>query len=145
MSLEAKIQALLAHAEPLRPLDEDDPAKAPLAGIVDEINRLRAKQERIALLGPEMDRTELPDGWTLVTHATPSGNAREEGADALPTIEERLEALVREPQGRSMTKAEVIGAKQRLLAEVEKLGLKLDRRSSVQTMAGEIAKAWEAQ
>lgn len=42
MNTESEINRLLALAEPLRGLAEDDPAKAPLAGIVDEINRLRA-------------------------------------------------------------------------------------------------------
>ena len=44
MNIEDQITALLAEAEPLRCLPQDDPAALPLAGIVDEINRLRAIQ-----------------------------------------------------------------------------------------------------
>lgn len=44
MTLEDQIASLLAEAEPLRALAEDDPAKVPLAGIVDAINALRARQ-----------------------------------------------------------------------------------------------------
>lgn len=39
--VEAQIAALLAAAEPLRKLDDDDPRKEPLGKLVDEINRLR--------------------------------------------------------------------------------------------------------
>lgn len=49
MNIEDQIQSLADLAAPLRELDDDDPAKAPLAGIVDEINRLRAVQARNAL------------------------------------------------------------------------------------------------
>lgn len=51
MSIQARIDALLAKADPLRPLDEDDPRKEPLAGIVDEINRLRAEQSEERIRG----------------------------------------------------------------------------------------------
>jgi hypothetical protein len=44
MTIEEEITALLDKAEPLRCLPEDEPAKAPLAGIITEINRLRAIQ-----------------------------------------------------------------------------------------------------
>lgn len=44
MTIEERIAALLARAEPLRALPDDDPAKAPLTRIVDDINRLRALQ-----------------------------------------------------------------------------------------------------
>lgn len=44
MTIEQEIAALLAKAEPLRCLPEDEPAKSPLVGIIDEINRLRAVQ-----------------------------------------------------------------------------------------------------
>lgn len=46
MTTEEEIQSLLADAAPLRALDPDDPAAGPLAGIVDRINVLRAKQDR---------------------------------------------------------------------------------------------------
>jgi len=46
--LEDQIQGLLAKAEPLRALDEDDPRCAELASIVDQINRLRAKQANLS-------------------------------------------------------------------------------------------------
>jgi hypothetical protein len=44
MTIENQIAELLAQAEPLRGLAHDDPAQAPLAGIVDRINALRAEQ-----------------------------------------------------------------------------------------------------
>jgi len=37
-----RLDQLLAEANKLRGLDEDDPAKVPLAAMVDEINRIRA-------------------------------------------------------------------------------------------------------
>ena len=40
-SLESKIADLLAKAEPLRALPDDDPAKKPLTAMVDLINNLR--------------------------------------------------------------------------------------------------------
>ncbi len=46
MTIEQEIAALCAQADELRPLPEDEPAKAPLAGIIDAINALRAKQAR---------------------------------------------------------------------------------------------------
>lgn len=49
MTTEDRIQALLAKAEPLRELADDDPAKEPLAGIVDEINALRSRQAKDAM------------------------------------------------------------------------------------------------
>lgn len=48
MDIESEIGRLLALAEPLRALDEADLAKVPLAGIVDEINALRAEQSHAA-------------------------------------------------------------------------------------------------
>lgn len=45
MKFENEIQELLVIAEPLRQLDDDD-AKRPLTGIVDEINKLRVDQDR---------------------------------------------------------------------------------------------------
>jgi hypothetical protein len=42
MTIEDQIAALIAEAEPLRLLSEDDPEREPLTEIVDEINRLRA-------------------------------------------------------------------------------------------------------
>jgi hypothetical protein len=44
MTIEDQIQALLIQAEPMRDLPDDDPEKAPLAGIVDRINALRTLQ-----------------------------------------------------------------------------------------------------
>lgn len=44
MNIEAQIQSLLAEAEPMRSLPDDDPATAVLSGIVDKINALRAIQ-----------------------------------------------------------------------------------------------------
>jgi hypothetical protein len=44
MTIENQIAELLAQAEPLRALDDDDEAKEPLRLIVDRINALRAEQ-----------------------------------------------------------------------------------------------------
>ena len=44
MTIETEIDRLLKLAEPLRKLDDEDLAKVPLAGIVGEINSLRAQQ-----------------------------------------------------------------------------------------------------
>lgn len=44
MSIEERIQELLAQAEPLRALNDDDPTKGVLGELVDEINALRAEQ-----------------------------------------------------------------------------------------------------
>lgn len=44
MTIEQDIEALLAKADDLRPLPEDEPSKTPLAGIIDQINKLRAIQ-----------------------------------------------------------------------------------------------------
>lgn len=52
MSIEAEIQALLAEAEPMRGLPDDDPQTAVLAGIIDGINRLRAIQAEQARQAP---------------------------------------------------------------------------------------------
>ena len=44
MNTEDQIAELLAEAEPLRILEDDDPLKVPLTKIVDKINALRAIQ-----------------------------------------------------------------------------------------------------
>lgn len=46
-----EIDDLLAQADKLRPLDDDDPKKEPLTAIVDRINELRA-QEAAAAMDP---------------------------------------------------------------------------------------------
>lgn len=55
MSIESTISDLLADAEPLRLLDDDDPAKVRLTHIVDEINRLRAIQAKAQAEGHEAE------------------------------------------------------------------------------------------
>lgn len=55
MNIESEIKRLLDLALPLRSLDEDDPRKEPLGGIVDEINRLRAEQDKQAKTDPEQN------------------------------------------------------------------------------------------
>lgn len=45
MSREDRIADLLASADALRPLHEDDPKKLPLAELIDRINALRKEQE----------------------------------------------------------------------------------------------------
>lgn len=46
--LERRIQALADRAAPLRKLADNDPAKAPLTGLIDEINALRAEQDTMS-------------------------------------------------------------------------------------------------
>lgn len=46
MTIEARIQELLAVAEPLRSLPFDDPDAKMLGPLVDEINALRAMQDK---------------------------------------------------------------------------------------------------
>jgi hypothetical protein len=64
MDYEKKIAELLAKGEPMRKLDDDDPRKEELRHIVDEVNALRAEQEKagqnvIADAPPKVDRAEL--------------------------------------------------------------------------------------
>lgn len=73
MSIQAQIEALLAQAAPLRCIPEDDPAHQPLAGIVDEINRLRAMQAD--------GLVDLPT-TALAARAAKRTKATQEGADA---------------------------------------------------------------
>ena len=53
MNFDDQIAGLLGAAAPLRLLSEDDPKQAPLAGIIDEINALRAKQAKAIAEGPQ--------------------------------------------------------------------------------------------
>lgn len=111
MTLKDQIAALLAKAAPLRELEHDDPRAAPLAGIVDEINRLRAQQEAEARsawmagyvaenppVAPEIGYTDLTDkanqGMREYQGADPD-NAAPEGGDALPSREELEEAAAK--------------------------------------------------
>ncbi len=55
MTIEDQIRDLLAKAEPLRSLPDDEPAKVPLTAIVDEINALRAIQAADAAECPADD------------------------------------------------------------------------------------------
>lgn len=71
MNTTEEIERLLALAEPLRAMHDDDPAKEPLTGIVDEINKLRAiEAKQPVIVAP----------------------AAVEGADAAPTLDEQLQA-----------------------------------------------------
>lgn len=63
MTIEDKIQTLLNQAAPLRPLEEDDPKKARLAAIVDEINALRAEQA-------ELNMAVLDDEFQSIVQST---------------------------------------------------------------------------
>lgn len=93
--IHTRIAALLKEAAPLRELDHDDPRAEPLAGLVDEINKLRARQEKEAheswrqgyvaanpAVAPDPDGDEDSDAQ----------NATPEGGDALPSREELEEA-----------------------------------------------------
>lgn len=44
MTVSERIEALVAQADALRPLHDDDVEKLPLAGLIDQINELRAVQ-----------------------------------------------------------------------------------------------------
>lgn len=82
MDLEAKIQSLLAFAAPLRLLHEDDPEKARLAKVIDQINALRKEQEQAVHLGaPPMENPRTGPTSTRVIDA----NAVVEGSDAVMT------------------------------------------------------------
>lgn len=54
-----EIDDLLAQADKLRPLDDDDPKKEPLTAIVDRINEIRA-QEAAAAMDPPPDVAPAP-------------------------------------------------------------------------------------
>jgi hypothetical protein len=59
MNIESEIGRLLLLAAPLRALDEDDPAKIPLNGIVMEVNRLRAVQAQPGFVDMAVIRREV--------------------------------------------------------------------------------------
>lgn len=56
MTLEDQIAALLAKAEPLRALPDEEAEAAGLPKIVDAINALRAKQEAMPAVSEEVKR-----------------------------------------------------------------------------------------
>lgn len=74
MDIETEISRLLALAEPLRGLAEEDLNKAPLAGIVDEINALREVQSR-EINGEPMLKEQVidvdPEAPMMVTQNLP--------------------------------------------------------------------------
>ena len=53
--IEADVGVLLAQADELRAMPEDEPMRLPLAGLIDKINALRALQDVNAI------STALPD------------------------------------------------------------------------------------
>ena len=65
MTIDEQITALLAQAEPLRALPAEDGEAAGLGKLVDQINWLRAQQDKVRI--------------SLITEARPS----EEGSDAV--------------------------------------------------------------
>jgi hypothetical protein len=85
MTLEEQIAALLAEAEPLRGLSEDDPRSAKLGGLVDAINTLRALQAKDASdpVRATVER-QLADATALSSQPRkkPGPKPRVEGADA---------------------------------------------------------------
>ena len=83
MSLEDDIQALLAQAEPLRCLDDDDPDKEALGPLVDRINALRAKQALLAV-HPAGEIVMLLPSTDPMVRKKPGRppKAKQEGADA---------------------------------------------------------------
>lgn len=97
MNLDAEIQHLIALADQYREYDEDDPRKQPLAGIVDEINRLREIQSRQAMgIEPKMEYIDKanPAPGTLEEMVADNAllmraNATIEGADAKETEDEQ--------------------------------------------------------
>lgn len=72
MNIEAKITELLAQAEPLRAMHDDDATKTPLTAIVDQINALRAEQAKGVTEVDEDEPVKPKRGRP----------ARQEGADA---------------------------------------------------------------
>ncbi|MES2958467.1 MAG: hypothetical protein V4792_09775 [Pseudomonadota bacterium] len=71
MTIEDQILELAAKADALRPLPDGEPAKEPLAALVDRINALRAQQ---ATADPSERRATV---WPVI-------DAVIEGADARP-------------------------------------------------------------
>lgn len=67
MSIETKLAELIAQAEPLRLLPDEEAEIAGLPGIVTQINRLRAYQER----GIEPDLPEVVEGADAVVKRGP--------------------------------------------------------------------------
>jgi len=61
MSIEQQIAALLDEALPYRALHDDDPGKAPLTAIIDEINRLRELESTARYLGHELEFQQLTE------------------------------------------------------------------------------------
>lgn len=84
MTIEQEIQRLVDMAAPLREYEEDDPRKEPLAGIVDEINRLREMQSRMAIGIAGFGLARLADVFSDAPDSveTSGRNAVVEGSDA---------------------------------------------------------------
>lgn len=89
MTIEDQITALLAEAAPLRCLPQDDPAALPLAGIIDEINRLRAIQAGAPVRAEPAPPEHDPEAPVVLAHDAPLPKRRPgrpkatpEGADA---------------------------------------------------------------
>jgi hypothetical protein len=57
------LNELIAAADKLRPLHDDDPKKEPLTHIVDQINAIRAEEAEAVMRGepPAADAAPLPD------------------------------------------------------------------------------------
>lgn len=84
MTLEDQIAALLAEAEPLRCLDDDDPKKEALGPLVDRINALRAMESAYAA-GQYRVVEELGDAPQEIQEPKRRGRppkSKQEGADA---------------------------------------------------------------
>ncbi len=82
MTLEERIKALLALAEPLRSLHDADAGKESLTALVDEINGLRALQAEQAM-------TDSLSAWIDDMH--------KEGEDVIRNTEEGADAVIEPP------------------------------------------------
>lgn len=80
MKVTDRIELLIAEADKLRPLHNDDPAKLPLGAIVDEINELRAVMAAPGFSDDESETTKTRAEDILKPGRKP--RAVIEGADA---------------------------------------------------------------
>ena len=95
MNIESEIARLLALAEPLRALADDDLAKEPLTGIVDEINVLRAEQNEGRDPGPSNAlKVELASALLASMNAIVEGADHDPEASAIKAELARIPAVL---------------------------------------------------
>lgn len=157
MNHEDLIQDLLKQADPLRPLDDDDPRKAQLTKLVDEINRLRREQE-LEAKREMMRRLEAGDvalipirkelGVESIAAQVITATMGPGAAEAALAVQKEQYELCRaratvEGSDAETDLAAQLGAMERpeMLALAEKLGVKIDKRWSMQKIGDAIVKA----